>query len=183
MSGFLRRRRLPAALRPRIDRDERVVAWASTSDGDTDGRSAVVVTNRGLWLPDRAERLDWHQVHKATWSGSQLTVVPAVQVGTGEGYAVMADDRAIAVQLDDPDNVPPQVRNRVNRSVAYTRHHEVPGGGVRVVARRVAGVDGVTWHVRFDEGTDAADPSVTEATAELVAAASAAAVSASAGSE
>lgn len=182
MFGFLRRRRLPAAVRPRMDHDERVVAWASISDGDA-GRTAVVVTNRGLWLPGRAERLDWHQIHKATWSGSQLTVVPAVQVGTGEGYAVMADDRATAVRLADPDNVPPQVRNRVNRSVAYTRHHEVPGGGVRVVARRVAGIDGVTWHVRFDEGTDADDPSVAVATAELVAAASASAASASAGSE
>jgi hypothetical protein len=65
------------------------------------------------------------------------------------------------------------VRDRVSRSVAYTRHHDVPGGGVRVVARRVPGVDGVTWHVRFDEGTDAADPAVAEVTAELVAAASA----------
>ncbi len=176
MFGFLRRRRLPAGLRPRLELDERVVAWASTSDGDA-GRSAVVVTNRGLWLPDRAERFDWHQIHKATWSGSQLTVVPAVQVGAGDGYAVMADDPAIAVRLADPDNVPPQVRNRVSRSVAYTRHHAVPGGGVRVVARRVSGIDGVTWHVRFDEGTDGADPLVAEATAELVAAASAPAAS------
>jgi hypothetical protein len=170
--GFLRRRRLPTALRPPLDRNERVVAWASTP-GDGEGRSAVVVTDRGLWLPGRADRLDWHQIHKATWSGSQLTVVPAVQVDTGEGYAVMADDAAVGVRLADPDNVPPQVRNRVNRSVAYTKHHALPRGGVRVVARRVAGVDGVTWHVRFDEGTDTGDPSVVEATAELVAAASA----------
>jgi hypothetical protein len=170
--GFLRRRRLPAALRPRLDRDERVVAWAAAS-GDGEGRSAVVVTNRGLWLPGRADRLDWHQIHKATWSGSQLTVVPAVQVGTGAGYAVMADDKAIGVRLTDPDDVPPQVRVRVNRSVAYTQHHALPDGGVRVVARRVTGTNGVTWQVRFDEGTDAGDPSIAEATAELVAAASA----------
>ncbi len=84
----------------------------------------------------------------------------------------------VAVRLADPGSVPPQVRNRVNRSVAYTRHHEVPGGGVRVVARRVAGIDGVTWHVRFDEGTDAADPLVVEATAALVAVASASTTSA-----
>jgi hypothetical protein len=64
--------------------------------------SSVVVTNRGLWLPGQADRLDWHHIHKATWSGSQLTVVPAVQVGVGEGYAVMADDDALAVRLADP---------------------------------------------------------------------------------
>jgi hypothetical protein len=57
----------------------------------------------------------------------------------------------------------------VTRSVAFTAHHPVPGGGVRVVARRVAGADGLVWHVRYDDGTDLADPAVAAATAELVA--------------
>jgi hypothetical protein len=42
-----------------------------------------------------------------------------------------------------------------------------------VVARRVPGVDGVTWHVRYDPGTDPDDPAVVSATAELVAEAAA----------
>jgi hypothetical protein len=162
--GLLRRRKIPAAARPKLDRDERVVAWASTSEG-----KAAVVTNLGLWMPDR-ERIGWHEIHKASWAGTRLTVVPSVLVAERDGYDVMADDAAIDVALSEPGDVPAQVRERVTRSVAYTEHHAVPGGGVRVVGRRVPGRDGVSWHVRYDEGTDATEASVMAATEELVAA-------------
>jgi hypothetical protein len=132
---------------------------------DADG--AVVVTTRGLWLQGR-ERLGWHEIHKATWAGSRLTVVPAVAVSEADGYTVMADDLPVVVALTDPDDVPAQVRDRVTRSVAYTVHHELPGGGVRVVGRRVPGVNGVVWHVRYDEGTDSGDPDIVAHTTELV---------------
>jgi len=143
------RRRLPRALRPALDRDERVVAWASTSDG-----RAIVVSHLGLWLPDRTERVGWHHIHRAAWSDPVLSVVPAAEVGTGEGYVVMADEPSIVISLDDPDDVPLEVRNRVNRSVASTTHHDLAEGGVRVVARRVPGRNGIVWHVRFDDDTE-----------------------------
>jgi hypothetical protein len=170
-----RRRKPPASLRPALERNERVVAWARTADSPA---GAVVVTTQGLWLPGRAERLGWHQVHKATWAGSRLTVVPSRAVGDGvadEGsaYTVMVDDDAVVVNLADPDDVPASVRERVTKSVAYTVHYPLPEGGVRVVARRIAGVNGVAWHVRYDDGTDPADPTVVAATAELVAEAAA----------
>jgi hypothetical protein len=170
---FGRRRKPPANVRPALERNERVLAWARAADQPS---AAVIVTTLGLWLPGREGRLGWHQVHKATWSGSKLTVVPSRPVGDGVGadgpaYTVMADDAAVAVSLADPDNVPPTVRERVTKSVAYTAHHPLPGGGIRIVARRVAGVNGVTWHVRYDDGTDSADPGIVAATAELVAAA------------
>jgi hypothetical protein len=168
---FGRRRKPPANVRPALERNERVLAWARTTDGPA---AAVVVTTLGLWLPGRDGRLGWHQVHKATWSGAKLTVVPSRPVGDGvadEGsaYTVMADDAAVTVSLAEPDNVPATVRERVTKSIAYTAHHPLPGGGIRVVARRVAGVNGVAWHVRYDDGTDPADPEVVAATAELVA--------------
>ena len=75
---FGRKRKVPADVRAKFDRDERVVASASTVDAN----AAVVVTNRGLWLPGR-ERLGWHQIHKATWAGSRLTVVAGGQGGRG----------------------------------------------------------------------------------------------------
>ena len=75
----------------------------------------------------------------------------------------------MVVALTGPDDVPAEVRERVTRSVAYTAHHPLPGGGVRVVARHVPGVDGVVWHVRYDEGTDARDPEVVAQTTGLVA--------------
>jgi hypothetical protein len=62
--------------------------------------------------------------------------------------------------------VPNQVRVRVNKSIAYSQHHTEPG--VRVVARRVPGVDGLRWTVRYDDGVDPTDPEVRAATAELV---------------
>jgi hypothetical protein len=100
-------------------------------------------------------------------------VIPSASVEEAEGYAIMADDAAVEVVLSDPGDVPVRVRERVTRSVAYTRHHPLtPGGGVRVVGRRVPGADGLAWHVRYDEGTDREDPDVRAATAELVGAAS-----------
>ncbi|HEX6870242.1 MAG TPA: hypothetical protein VF163_04025 [Micromonosporaceae bacterium] len=145
-----------------------MVAWAPATQG-----GAVVVTTLGAWLPGRAERLGWHQVHKATWSGTTLTVIGSVPVASEDGYDVMADDAPIVVSLTDPDKVPHEVRQRVTRSVAYTSHHALPGGGVRVVARRVPGANGVVWQVRYDDGTDRTDPEVAEATAALVLEASA----------
>ena len=159
------KKRLRSADRPKLERDERVIAWAPVA-GST-GRP-VVVTTRGVFLPDH-ERLGWHQIHKAAWAGPRLTVTPAVRVGAGEGYEVMADDAPVEVALASPDDVPAEVRKRVTASVAYTEHHELPGGGVRVVGRRVAGRNGLAWHVRYDPGTDAADPEIVAATSALVA--------------
>lgn len=151
-----------------------MLAWARTTD---EPAQAVVVTTLGLWLPGRP-RLGWHQIHKATWSGARLTVIPSVPVGEpvpmdGAGtYAVLADDEPVTVALAEPDEVPAEVRTRVTRSVTYTAHHSLPsGGGVRIVARRVPGVDGLAWHVRYDEGTPVEDPEVAAATTDLVAAA------------
>ncbi len=160
--SLFRRRRLPADARPPLDRDERVLAWAGTSND-----AVVVVTNFGLWLPgvSGSARLGWHEIHKATWSGRALLVVPARVKESFDTYAEMVDEDPVSVTLLDPDKVPEQVRARVTKSVAYTNHHVLPGGGVRVVARRVPGQDGLRWTVRYDPGT----PPAPEAVAHLVA--------------
>jgi hypothetical protein len=160
----LGKRKLPAELRPPLDRDERVLGWAATAEG-----GAVVATNLGLLLPGRDGRLGWHEIHKATWAGRALTVIPAAVVEEREGYRVTADQPPVSATLLDPGDVPQLVRSRVTRSVSFSSHHPVPGGGVRVVARRVPGVDGLSWAVRYDEGTDPRGPGVPEATAALVA--------------
>jgi hypothetical protein len=155
--SLFRRHRLPAAARPPLSADERVLAWAGTAD-----EGVVIVTNLGLWLPGAPERvrLGWHEIHKATWTGQVLVVVPAREVAAHDTYVEMADADPVRVSLPTPDKVPEQVRARVTRSVAYTSHHAVPGGGVRIVARRVPGVDGVSWTVRYDPGTAAAPDAV-----------------------
>jgi hypothetical protein len=166
---FGRRRRLPDADRPALERDERVVAWASSPHG------AVVATNRGLWLPGDGTgpagpaRLGWHEIHKAVWTGEALAVTAAGLVERGRGYDVVADRPTVEYRLTDPGDLPAQVRARVTRSVGPSTHHPLPGsGGVRVVARRVPGADGLAWTVRYDPGVDHDDPIVREATAALV---------------
>lgn len=164
--GLLRRkRRLPTQRRPALERDERVVAWAPLDED-----RAVVATNRGLFLPGRS-RLGWHEIHKATWSGRELAVVPAGVVEERAGYRVVEDLPAVTYPLPDPGDLPHQVRVRVTRSVAYTARYAVPGGGLRLAARRVTGVNGLAWTVRYDPGTDRQSPAVRQATDELVAAA------------
>jgi hypothetical protein len=161
-----RKPKLPAQLRPALDRDERVLAWAEADDG------VAVATNRGLWLPG-VGRLGWHEIHKATWSEGRLTVVPA-SFRPGEGFGVVADLQPHSLTLSNPGDLPKRVRDRVTSSVAFSTRYPLPGGGAaRVVARRVPGRDGLTWSVRYEDGADGSDPSVHEATGELVAAAKA----------
>lgn len=160
MKLFGRRERPPADALARLDRDERVVSWASTPDG-----GAVVATPLGLWLPGAAERLPWHLVDKAVWRDGRLTVTPAVDTGGG----VLAEQPPAGVRLSVPRDLPQTVRVRVERAIAYTRHFALPGGGgVRVVGRRVPGRDGVSWQRVYDPGVDAADPAVRAAADELV---------------
>jgi hypothetical protein len=168
--NFLRRRpKLPAELRPALTSDERVLAWAAVEPS-----GAVVATNHGLWLPD-GKRLGWHEIHKAAWSGRELRITPAEVAEVRPDYAVLVDGPIVAFLLLEPGEVPDQVRTRVTRSVAFTSHHALPAGGVRVVGRRVAGQDGLSWAVRYDAQTPVSLPAVIELTGELVAAAQTAA--------
>jgi hypothetical protein len=165
VSIFRRRPKLPAALRPELEPDERVLAWAAVGDDQ-----ALVATNRGLWLPDR-RRLGWHEIHKAAWSGRELRVTPAEMAEQRDAYAVLVDGPVLSFLLLDPGELPDQVRARVTRSVAYTTHYPLPAGGVRVVGRRISGNDGLSWAVRYDSGTPVDLEQVVHVTDELVGAA------------
>ncbi|MGA8115893.1 MAG: hypothetical protein WCA46_19725 [Actinocatenispora sp.] len=163
-----RRRQLPAEARRPLADGEHVVAWAPHRDA-----GYLVATNHGLWLPDRPDQLRWHEIHKATWSGRDLVVVPGRLVGPAGSAPdapvdVVADEEPTRYPLTDPGGLPHQVRVRVTRSVAYSTHHELPNGGVRVVARRVPGHNGLSWAVRYDPGTSLIGPDH-DLVAELVA--------------
>jgi len=141
------------------------VAWSLVTD-----ERAVVATNYGLWLPDRAARLGWHEIHKAAWSGRELRITPAEVAEERDDYTVLVDGPIVAFLLLEPGELPDQVRTRVTKSVAYTTHHPLPSGagGVRVVGRRVTGKDGLSWAVRYDSGTPVELSAVVELTEELV---------------
>ncbi|BBH66630.1 hypothetical protein ACTI_33150 [Actinoplanes sp. OR16] len=167
MKLFRRRPALPASARPPLDPTERVVAWCPASSGE----DVVVATNHGIWLPGSSSRLGWHEIHKVAWSGRELRIIPAVVSEVRDGYAVLTDGPAVTYLLLEPAEVPDQVRTRVTKSVAYTNHHALPQGAVRVVGRRVSGKDGLTWAVRYDAGTPVEQDEVVSATDELVGAA------------
>jgi len=150
VSLFRRRPKLPASARPALEPGERVLAWAATAAGAD--APVLVATNLGLWLPD-GRRLGWHEIHKVAWSGRELRITPATVAAERPGYLVLTDAPVLTYLLLDPGELPDQVRTRVVRSVAYTSHHPLPTGGVRVVGRRVAGRDGLSWAVRYDSGT------------------------------
>jgi hypothetical protein len=155
--------KLPAELRPALERDERVLAWARAAPG------AVVVTNRGLWLPG-AVRLGWHEIHKAAWADGTLTVTAAA-FADGDDYSIAADVTPVSVTLATPGAVPRRVRERVTASVAYSSVYPLPGGGsARVVARRVSGRDGLSWSVRFEGAAvqNRDDPAVRAAVDQFV---------------
>lgn len=159
MLGFSKR--LAAEHKPKLARNERVVAWAMTSAG-----GAVVATNLHLWIAGEATA--WHRLSKAIWDGSALVVTPSTVVEEREGYSVIADQEPVRMVLPDPGNLPHEVRQRVTASVRHPSHHELGDGGLWLAARRVPGVDGLSWIVRYDPGTDAASPEIAAVTDELV---------------
>lgn len=144
-----------------LDRGERVLAWAAVSAGGT-----VVATQYGLWVPDgqAMRRMGWHLIDRAAWDDGVLEVTEAREIEPG----VVEDCPPLRLSLGEPGDVPPVVRARVTRSVAYTVHHPLPGGGVRVVARRIPGRDGLSWAMRYDAGTDRQDPQIRGMAAELL---------------
>lgn len=155
----------PAEAVARLDEDERVVSWAPTPNG------AVVATPLGLWLPGVPDRLPWHLIDKATWRSNVLTLTTAVDPGDG----VLVEQPPTSVRLDQPRDIPETVRVRVEKAIAFTRHHPLPGAegagvrrGVRVVGRRVPGRDGVSWQLVFDAGVDRDDPAVRAAASAYV---------------
>ncbi|MEV6346548.1 hypothetical protein [Actinoplanes sp. NPDC051851] len=167
MKLFRRRPALPAASQPPLEAEERVIAWCPAAPPDGP-EQPLVATNRGIWLPGATERLGWHEIHKAAWSGRELRITPAEVAEERDGYTVLVDGPVTSFLLLAPGEVPDQVRSRVSRSVAYTTHHTLERGAVRVVGRRVSGQDGLTWTVRYDSGTPVDRAGVRESTDELV---------------
>jgi hypothetical protein len=171
---WFRREKPPADVLAALDRDERMLAWATTDDD-----AVIAATPKGLWLPvadppGGRRRLGWHRIDKATWRDPDFTVIAATDMGvvsaSGSDVEVVEDGPPQQWQLTDPRGLPPVVRTRVTRSVVYTERFPLePGGGVRVVGRRVAGRDGVFWQVRYDRGTDQDSAYVKAQVAELVA--------------
>ncbi len=136
--------RAPAELRRLFAGHERLLALGDSPD------SVVVATNLGLWLPEGStwRRVGWDRVVKAAWTSDGLELIEG---SLDEG--MVSDLPLVSVALAEPRNLPAVVRVRVEASIARSEQVHVPGGTGRLVARRVPGMDGVTWTARLDTGT------------------------------
>jgi hypothetical protein len=141
---------LPDGFAGRLDEQERVLAVAEMVGG-----GHLVVTSHGVWLPD-GRRIGWHLVSKATWSDGALTVVEAEEFDSTGEVALLRDLPPRQLRLAEPGGVPEAVHKRVESSIRYRHHRELPGGGAWFVQRSVPGRDGLLLQVRADPGTDAA---------------------------
>jgi hypothetical protein len=130
-----RRRNLPEGLS--LDKGERVLAVS----GDT------VATDAALHFQDGTgfARLPWERVEQAVWKDGLLVVR---EVGGARH----------TVHLSEPGSVPETVRERVTSTVVVSTHVKLPGGGVRIAARRPAkGPGEPRWTLVFDPGLDPTD--------------------------
>jgi hypothetical protein len=146
--------RPPAEFRKLLAGQDRVLAIAET--GTDPGLGVVVATQHGLWLPNESgwRRIGWNDIVKASWTDGGLNVVE----GKLDSDGIVNDRDPVRVMLTEPRTVPAVVRTRVEASIARSEQVNVPGGTGRIVARRVPGVDGVTWTARLDSGTADTQP-------------------------
>jgi hypothetical protein len=163
-----------AALAALPDADERVLAWGELVAGGW-----LVATSRGVRLVPAdpvpgasGEVLPWHEVATARWSaagaGGTFTITPLAEVEPGVQRRLPAQRHV----LREAGELPGALRSRVDRTVATSQRHPLPGGGgVLLVARRVPGQTAREWSVVFDDDADRDDPAARAAARERLAAA------------
>ena len=130
--------------------DEHVLAVARTADG-----GVLLASRLGLWWPE-GRRVGWHLVSKVAWNSGSLSVTEAEEAGSAGGAVLLRDLPARRFRLAEPGRAPQVLRERVDSSIKSRDHRELPGGGMWVVQRKVAGRDGIELQVRADPGTDEA---------------------------
>lgn len=151
--GRLGGERLPKDFPGKLTGEERVLAIGKAKDGGW-----LVATSLGLWLPDGevSRRIGWHLISKATWDNGQLAVIEAEETGTVDEAVLLTDRPPRRFRLAGQGGLPEAVHARVTGSIKSSHRRDLPGGGVWVVQRKVAGRDGIVVQVRADPGTDTA---------------------------
>lgn len=154
-----RRPSLPAGVEAglHLARGERVLSFAPLPSVHGQPGGFAVATDRALLLPVGSgwRSIGWHEVTGAAWDSDHDELVLTVLSATGPETLV------VDVPADTVSTLPEVVRERVQSSIVVSRHVTLRGGaGVRLVGRRVAGVDDLTWQAVLDGGLDPRDPGI-----------------------
>jgi hypothetical protein len=111
----------------------------------------AVATSRALYVPAGPERLPWSSVSKASWDDPMLDIVVLDDAGR--------PSRLARLRLDDAQDLPAAVRDRVTDSVLVSERVDLGGGQFALMAARRGSDDGeIRWAVVFDTGLDPRDP-------------------------
>ncbi|MTD54882.1 hypothetical protein [Amycolatopsis pithecellobii] len=140
--------RLPEGFPGELAAGENALAVAEVAYG-----GHLVVTELGLWVP-QGRRVGWHLISKAVWGEGILTLVEADEVGAAGDAVVLADREPLRFALPRPGKLPEMVHRRVDGSIRGRHRHELTGGGVWFVQRKVPGRDGTVLQARPDPGVD-----------------------------
>lgn len=144
--GRLLGRDLPRGVAGKLLPDEAVLAVAGE----------LVASSLGLWAPAAAgyRRIGWHLISKAVWRDGVLTVTASGESGQVGGIVLLEDLPPYRFALPRPGRLPQVVRKRVTGAIVSSHYRELPGGGARLVQRRVPGSGTVVLQLRADPGTD-----------------------------
>lgn len=140
---------------------ERVLAWGIGTTAQPDS-SFVVATSAALYDQRTGARYGWIDIIKGTWEEPELHLTLA------EGGA----SKRILIRVDQANDLPAAVRDRVTDTVVVSEYLELgDGAGAQFVARREPGgsLEDIRWSVVFDSGLDPQDPGLRAAADEALA--------------
>lgn len=146
-----------------LTRGERALAHAVAADG-----TVLVATRDAFHVAPgsggEARRVPWEKVEAAAWEADSSTFRLSEVGEWGQPrpeHSFVLDEASLLLEL---------VRERVTASIVLQRDVQVPGGGLRVVARRAPHGDAaLSWVFEYDVAVDPDDPEVRAAATRALA--------------
>ncbi|PKQ30911.1 MAG: hypothetical protein CVT62_10590 [Actinobacteria bacterium HGW-Actinobacteria-2] len=136
------RRSLPPELAELVGK-ARVLARSASA-----GRPVLGLTDRLIYPTDGGwSEIAWHEIERGGWDNATRQLNWSTVDGTW-----------VAVELDDPGRIPQLFQERVNATVAYSRHLEFDGHHSVVISARRSLVDvaaPLIWHLTPGKRTTA----------------------------
>ncbi|OOC53053.1 MULTISPECIES: hypothetical protein [Nocardiopsis] len=154
-------RGVPAGVRARLERGERVLAHAPVTAPAGEDTPVLAATTRALHLPD-GRTVPWQDIDQARWTPDAFTFL---EEGSGEHTVGLRSD-------SDSDGVDYRrlaetVSERVTATILVNRFVPFPSTdsttGFRLVARRPPGGTDVAWRIHLGEGVDPRDERLSDA--------------------